>query len=240
MPYWYAVDPKLHVGYRKGKTGGKWVARWYIGERSYESETLNGIADDHQDADGSNVLSFAQAQERARELVKAKLAPPAPAAILTVQAACLAYVEFLKAERKTGEETGARLKKHVYPDAPAPDQFPIGDRIVAELSQEDVEKWKRAMVRKDAEDPETERRSKDTANRVLSMLRAALNMAFNDPANNIASDVAWRRVKPFRDVGRARQVHLEPPECKRAHECHGWRVPLPDHGSVADRRSAAP
>ena len=39
-PYWRAIDEGLHLGYRKGKTGGKWVARTYVGGQSYVVETI--------------------------------------------------------------------------------------------------------------------------------------------------------------------------------------------------------
>lgn len=47
------------------------------------------------------------------------------------------------------------------------------------------------------------------------MLKALLNRAFKKQENHLASDVAWRRVEPFRKVGRARQVHLDAAQAKR-------------------------
>jgi len=212
MPYFRALDPKLHVGYRKGKMGGKWVARWYVGEKAYESVTLDGVADDYQDPDGVGVLSFAQAQEQARELVRAKLAPAGP---LTVEQACLAYVEYLRAEKKSADDTEWRLKKHVYPEKPTDGQVVLGDKIIAELTTDEIDAWKRGMIRRSEDNPEVERRSKDSANRVLTSVKAALNRAFNDDANRIPTDRAWRRVKPFREVGRSREVHLDRAQSKR-------------------------
>ena len=43
---------------------------------------------------------------------------------------------------------------------------------------------------------------------MLTILKAALNKAFQDDKNGIASDNAWRRVKPFHRVGRPRTEHL--------------------------------
>jgi integrase len=120
---------------------------------------------------------------------------------MTVREACDEYIEYLYAERKTAEESEGRLAKHVYPV--------LGDKRVAELTTPDVERCKRGMVRKDPQNSDVERASKDSANRVLAMLRAALNRAFEDERNGIPSDAAWRRVKQFRGVGRARQVHLD-------------------------------
>src|SRR5260370_37195031 len=65
VPYYRAIDPGLHIGYRKGKTGGKWVVRWYAGDGSYKVETI-GTADDTADADAVAGLDYAQAQEVAR------------------------------------------------------------------------------------------------------------------------------------------------------------------------------
>ena len=57
-------------------------------------------------------------------------------------------------------------------------------------------------------DREAVRRSKDTANRVLSMVKALLNHALRDPTNGISDDHAWRLVKPFRGVSVPRAVHF--------------------------------
>lgn len=65
------------------------------------------------------------------------------------------------------------------------------------------------MVRRDPADPEVERRSKASANRVMTSLKAALNRAFDDSANSIPSDKAWRRVEPFNNVDGARQCFLD-------------------------------
>jgi integrase len=217
-PHYRAIDPGLHLGYRKGKTGGKWVVRRYVGDQDYKVETLDGIADDRQDADGVAVLSFAQAQAKARELYLAgKSSGGLAPGRLTVKAACERYVEFLKAERKTGKDVEQRLRRHLYPDDEGKREC-LGDRLVAELTTGELEAWKRGLVRK-SDDPEDERRSKDTANRILSALRAALNQAFRDEENGIPTDVAWRRVKPFKDVGRARQVHLDAEQSRRLINC---------------------
>ena len=46
-PYWRAIGRGLHVGYRKGKTGGVWVIRRYLGKQAYQLETI-AEADDFQ------------------------------------------------------------------------------------------------------------------------------------------------------------------------------------------------
>jgi integrase len=164
---------------------------------------LPGCADDEVAADGVEVLSFEQAVGRVRDAFAAK----PPAGPMTVREACDSYVAFLKAERRTGADAEQRLARHVLPK--------LGDRPVADLGSEEIERVKRAMVRTNPDDPEVERRSKDTANRVLTSLKAALNRAFNDAKNQIPSDAAWRRVVGFKDVGRAREVFLDADQSRR-------------------------
>jgi integrase len=214
-PYYFNIDQGLHLGYRRSADFGRWVVRRYIGNQAYKVVALDGVADDTRDPDGVGVLSFSQAQARAREL-HAKLSAGAlpSSAPLTVKKACEDYIEFLRAERKTAHDTEIRLAKHVYPS--------LGERPIALLTTKEIAKCRAAMVRRDDDDPETERRSKDSANRVLGMFRAALNRAFNDEDNGIPSDAAWRRIEPFKNVGRARQVHLDAKQWDRlVNVCQG-------------------
>jgi integrase len=62
-------------------------------------------------------------------------------------------------------------------------------------------------------DPEALGRRKATANRVLTILKAALNMAWRE--GYVLSDNAWRRVKRFRNVDVPRIRHLTHAECER-------------------------
>ena len=57
------------------------------------------------------------------------------------------------------------------------------------------------------------RKRRATANRILTVLKAALNHAWK--SGHVASDDAWRRVKPFRAVETARVRYLSEDECIR-------------------------
>ncbi|MHB1206580.1 MAG: hypothetical protein ACYCZX_13505, partial [Rhodospirillaceae bacterium] len=186
VAYWRAIDPGLHIGYRKSKNGGVWVARWYLRGvqpqshqadgtvykhsrgKAYHHETLKGMTDDKGEADGLAVLSFAQAQKRVRELYAASNAPSSPTGPITVKTAIERYIAYLKAEKKTGADAEQRLALHVSRE--------LGGQAVATLTTEEVEAFKRRMVKRDPEDPEVERRSRDSANRVLTSFKAALNV----------------------------------------------------------------
>src|SRR4030095_12840 len=72
-PYFRLIEPGLHLGYRKLASGpGTWAVRRYAGAGSYTVENLRTsdgglvLADDYSDADGDRVLSFAQAQYKAK------------------------------------------------------------------------------------------------------------------------------------------------------------------------------
>jgi hypothetical protein len=71
-PYYRSLDAGiLHLGYRKGQHGGKWVMRRYLGNEKYEVGTI-ATADDRDDADGKQILTFNQAQDKAREIAARK------------------------------------------------------------------------------------------------------------------------------------------------------------------------
>ena len=57
------------------------------------------------------------------------------------------------------------------------------------------------------------RKRRATANRILTVLKAALNHAWK--SGHVSSDDAWRRVKPFRAVETARVRYLSDAECVR-------------------------
>ena len=63
-PHWRAIVQGAHVGYYKGARRGAWLVRWRKPEGGYQKATL-GEADDTRDADGVDVLTYAQAQQKA-------------------------------------------------------------------------------------------------------------------------------------------------------------------------------
>jgi hypothetical protein len=56
-------------------------------------------------------------------------------------------------------------------------------------------------TRETANDDDARRARKASANRILTMLKAALNRAFH--ADRVASDSAWQKVWPFKRVDEA-------------------------------------
>lgn len=69
------------------------------------------------------------------------------------------------------------------------------------------EKWR------EVEGAEGERKRKATANRVLTILKAALNLAYAE--GRVAADDAWRRLKPFKGVDAAKVSFLDQEQATR-------------------------
>ena len=209
-PYWRLIEPELHLGYRRLKDrSGTWIRRRYLGDGEYRHEGI-GTADDRGPADGQTILTFKQAQDRARGRPTAKAGP------YTVRHAVEDYLTWLEAERKSGPDARRRAEALIIPE--------LGDRKCEALTTDDLNKWRNNLASKpprartgkdqqqryrkfDDSDPEAVRRRKNTVNRLWTILRGALNHAFRD--GKVASDTAWRRVKPFRAADAARVDYLE-------------------------------
>jgi integrase len=63
------------------------------------------------------------------------------------------------------------------------------------------------------DDPDVVRRRRASANRILNVLRAALNLAYRE--GHVKADDAWRRVKPFREADAPKIRYLSHPEAQR-------------------------
>src|SRR5262249_3511767 len=70
-PHWTVISEGCALAYRPGANAGTWIAKFRDdnGRRHYEAI---GAADDARDPDGLSVLSFPQAQEKARSFFARK------------------------------------------------------------------------------------------------------------------------------------------------------------------------
>jgi len=194
-PYFTKIGKRKYLGYRRTKEGGTWVARFQIGAtRSFHNLGADALFANYEAALKSALIWF--------ETVDAGGVIPANG---TLEDAVQSYLRHLTATKNKDAATRTRqsLNKHIPVE--------LSRTKLAQLTHAHLKTWFQSLV-KDDDDDEIKRRSKDTANRVWSMLRAALNLAFID--GHIGSDAAWRRVKPFKDVGRAREVFLSKEQCR--------------------------
>ena len=218
QPFWRAVDKGLSLGYRKLKVGGTWIMRRYIGNGTYALESI-GTADDLGDADGVAILSFFQAQKRAREL--AGLAAKAGAHGTTIASTLEAYFD---ARERRGKSVAFDRRLTAARILPA-----LGTIELSKLTAKDIENWltglgasprmirapKGGIIERPVtpSDANALRKRRASANRIFTILRAALNHAFR--SGKIDTDVAWRRVRPFRDAGAPTIHFLTQDECLR-------------------------
>ena len=218
-PYWRAISSGCHIGYYRGPQGGTWIARSRRGggAKGYFQRRL-GDADDIQDADGTDILNFRQAQEKAwtwwESLATAAGRRPER---YTVADALDDYLE--RFTGKSLEKTRHTIERHIRPV--------LGDRPVCELTTAELTKFqselatRRSVYRANRsgeaklrpQDADSARRAKANANRIFTPLKAALNRAFNE--GKVAEDIAWRRVKPFSKVSVARIRYFTPTEVNR-------------------------
>lgn len=190
-PYYRSVAQGQFLGYRKTKTGpGTWTTRLYLGTGRYEEAPL-GTADDEAPADGSKILDYSQAIHAALAFQAGNSEPPPePAAAYTVDQAMLSYLEWYKAHRKPA---GYRAARVVVSGTILP---AWGGKPVEELTTASVRKWHQDLassparfrpgraVQKtrevDPADIDALRKRKATANRILTVFKAALNLAVGD------------------------------------------------------------
>lgn len=195
-PYYQQIARGVTLGYvRRADDAGSWLIRRLTAGR-YRYETL-GAADDLTQPNGKTILSHAQAVQRAGAAVQGS-------ARLTVKDALERYLDALDA-RSAHAAWARKRADHIIPT--------LGGIRVDRLTQEQIEEWRNARVRRDGDD-EAKRKSQDTANRLMTVLRAALNAAYANKANNVPSDAAWRDVKQFKKVGRPRTDLLQPPQVR--------------------------
>lgn len=223
-PYYRAIEPGLHLGYRKPLAGsGKWVLRRYVGGEAYSVTTL-ATADDSSDADGTAILNFKQAQDAARDRMTAAAKRANPkVGPYTVAMAMDAYLEFLESEgRPASAIRDAKYKADAFI------RPKLGNEDCAALTAATLRRWRSDIAKspprlrtakgnkqkhKEMDGDDAKRARKASANRVWSVLRAALNFAFNE--GKIPLDLEWRKVKSFKGTDGRRTRYLTLAEAKR-------------------------
>lgn len=189
-PYWQRISTGFYVGYRVLETGaGTWIARIRSDEGKQKYQAL-GTHDSLDDA------------IKAANLWRDQLSAGVGRTDTTVEEACRAYASYLKTKKGSSsfKDAEGRFKRLVY-------GAKFGAIQLAKLKTTDVRKWVEEQLAIDDDgDEEDLRRSKDSANRNLASLKAALNHALKDRL--VATDAGWKTVTPFRGVGRRREHML--------------------------------
>jgi integrase len=229
-PYWRHIDAGAALGYRKTKTGGTWIARAVV-EGRYREGAI-GRADDAIKPDGVNFLEYRQAVEKAKVWASAQHhiaagleADHASRAPYTVADAIADYLEHYR--RNGGKDmvrTRQTIDAHILPA--------LGAVRLDRLTRARITGWRNSVADAaprlrsaknateqrhrtiDPADAEAQRRRRrSSTNRVLTVLKAALNHARQ--AERVHTDAAWATVKPFRDADAPKVRYLTDAECAR-------------------------
>lgn len=221
QPYWRAISQGLHVGYRKGTRKRAWLVR-RLNNGKYVWRTV-GQVDDVLDADGKEVLNWAQAQEAAQAFdSELKASQGIILKPLTVRKASEHYLTWYQDNRKGVAMAKSAVRAHILPS--------LGEKLLSDLTTTDIRSWLEKMASTPARlrtgtsakkinrrpAPKTaaaKRARQSTANRILTVLKAMLNKAYAD--GQIASNTIWSKVKPFENVDQARIRYLTDAEAQR-------------------------
>ena len=220
--YWVSLAPGCALGYRKGPKGGVWIAK--LAKAGLRTHKTLGPADDALDPDGVLAISYADAQTRAREWFAARHQAGTARHWPLQGPRCGRRLSRL-VQRHRQEVASRRLRR-----ASTPSSCPgLATWTSLSLTPARLRKWhmdiaaapprlrtrpgEKQKVRDTADDPEAQRRRRATANRILTVLKAALNHAWRE--GKVPSDDAWRRVAPFREADAARVHYLNRDECRR-------------------------
>jgi integrase len=189
-PIFVKIGPRVGLGYRRNQTAGTWVARIADGKGGNWTKAI-GTADDYDEADGSTVLDFWQAQDKARALGRTERDGDAhsrkPA---TVGQALDGYEADLQTR---GGDIGNVTR--VRPHLPAS----LLDKVVPLLTSRDLRRWRDGLAKTLAP---------ATVNRTCTALKAALNLVA-DHDERIAIRRAWETgLATIPDAEQSRNVIL--------------------------------
>jgi integrase len=223
-PYWRVIHEGAHLGYYRGHRIGKWVARYRVpgSANGYLKRTL-GEADDVADADGVQFLDFKQAQEHARTWFGELMKRTSAMGPYTVSDALDDYMKSFRG--KSVAATRSRVEAIIKPALGSLDVASLSRKLIADWHEDRAASPARLRTSARATEPnvrpvegdEAIRRRRSTANRDLTVLKAALNRAA-DQREGLPVD-AWRSVRPFPNVDRAKLRYLSEAESRRLVNC---------------------
>ncbi|HEY2345550.1 MAG TPA: tyrosine-type recombinase/integrase [Xanthomonadaceae bacterium] len=212
-PYWRQVIPGTFLGYRKSKTTGAWIVRQRNESGGYSERRL-GTANDHVDADGLVVLGYGEAVRRATETQLAERGAKSPRHMrdgITLNDLLDYYLAEHLAGKGSESVTRQFIDRHIRAD--------IGAKLATALDADAIRAWHRSLAAKapmrrqspvgnrkseadpakafDPADPASIRARQVSANRVLTIIKAALNFAWEHDKLPESTPTYWKKVTPF-------------------------------------------
>jgi integrase len=194
-PYWgsHQLAVNFHLGFRKTPNGSEtWMARYKGEDGRRQFKPLGRVTD---------TFDFYKAREAAREWLK-NLERGIDDGSATVESACRAYVEDRRTEvsEANAHDAMKRFERTV-------NDTPFGKIPLAKIRAAQIKAWRNALV----EPTDSDKRpvSKATANRTLTSLKAALNLAVKDRRVSADTAIEWSSVEPHKDANKRRDLYLD-------------------------------
>lgn len=219
-PEWEITGPGVRLGYRRGRgthgRGGTWLAATR-GIDGVRVQARLGRADDLVTSEGT--LTHDQAKDAARTWARSLRTGGPVSRQLTVDDVLNKYLSMKESEGARSDVRSA-FNAHISPT--------LGKLRVADLTTDRIRNWRDSLSKKpkrfrtgkssvqnrivviNPADEEGMRRRRDSANRILTVLKAALNWAYHQRL--VTDDTAWRLVKPFKGTTAARIRFLDTAE----------------------------
>ena len=200
--YWSSISKTLSLGYRKavrknGVSKPRWLAREYVGSAEgktkgavYRKFSLADANDGDRQADGKFVLDHDQAIQAAITWSTKPLDRSTRG--LTIGNVVDAYLRHYETQTADDTKTNATIAGKWITDE-------IRSIRVADMTTYHLQVWRDNIVL----DGEV---SKATANRIWTVLRAALNYGYQKMG--ISDQDRWRRIKPFGGTNQPRAEYL--------------------------------
>jgi integrase len=169
------VAPGVALGFRRNRSINAWVVRCADGRGGAWTSTLPGVPDDFEDADGEHVLTFYQAQDKARQMARGQGNDHGR---LPTWAEAIDDYETDLVARGGGKNNATTLRHHLQ-HAPA-----LLNKLVPLLTAAELKRWRNELLTSSGLKPAS-------VVRLLKNAKASLNLAANhDP--RIQNRDAWR------------------------------------------------
>jgi integrase len=200
-PYWQRISRGLFVGFRKmtSDATGTWIVRYRADSGTQLRQTLGSL--DQFPA----FERFDRAADAAQKWLK-HINLGGTTKSSTVMDACESYTKKIRELKgdKAADDLEARYRRWISED-------PIHRIEMVKLTREHVTAFRQRLIAapvKVGRTGNTRLRSKDTVNRDMAAVRAALNMAVED--GKTTSNLAWRKpLAAFKNVSKRRELYLD-------------------------------
>jgi integrase len=194
-PYWgMPLARGRALGLRKiGPDRASWIARMRPegGAKKYEYRALGAV---------TREFDYESAKEAAAEWFRSRDAG-LDGKITSVAEVCREYVTELR--RKNGEASAndaeKRFERTVYKD-------PVGETRLDKIRTPRIKDWRDRLCSPMGGRPGL---SKGSANRTMTALKAALNLAVTNARVDVRSAQAWKNVKPYPNASARRTLFLD-------------------------------